>query len=59
MTVAERAPDPIAFTQAMAPPHSGEAEESVLGAVLRSQSAADEVIGPPEGKRTSTFRPTG
>ena len=45
MTVAERVPDPVAFTQAMAPPHSGEAEESVLGAVLRSQSAADEVIG--------------
>lgn len=45
VTVAERVPDPVAFTQAMAPPHSGEAEESVLGAVLRSQSAADEVIG--------------
>ena len=44
MTVAERVPDPITFSQAMVPPHSGEAEESVLGAVLRSQAAADEVI---------------
>ena len=44
MTVAERVPDPITFSQALAPPHSGEAEESVLGAVLRSQAAADEVI---------------
>jgi replicative DNA helicase len=45
VTVVERAPDPGTFTQAMAPPHSSEAEESVLGAVLRSQEAADEVIG--------------
>ena len=45
MTVIDRVPDPVAFTQAMAPPHSAEAEESVLGAVLRSQAAADEVVG--------------
>lgn len=44
MTVAERVPDQITFNQAMVPPHSGEAEESVLGAVLRSRAAADEVI---------------
>ena len=28
----------------MAPPHSAEAEESVIGAILRSKSAADEVF---------------
>ena len=33
VTVVERVQDPIAFTQAKAPPHSVEAEESVLGAV--------------------------
>ena len=44
VTVVDRVQEPIAFTQAKAPPHSVEAEESVLGAVLRSQKAADDVI---------------
>ena len=44
MTLAERAAGPAPARGSMAPPHSAEAEESVIGAVLRSQSAADEVF---------------
>ena len=44
MTIAERAPGPTVARQHMAPPHSAEAEESVIGAVLRSRSAADDVF---------------
>ena len=45
MTLIERAPaGPPVARQGMVPPHSAEAEESVLGAVLRSSAAADEVF---------------
>lgn len=45
MTLTERAPDgPPVARQLMVPPHSAAAEESVLGAVLRSSAAADEVF---------------
>ena len=44
LTLAERAAGPTIARQSMAPPHSAEAEESVIGAVLRSRSAADEVF---------------
>ena len=43
--MAERAaPASIVGRQRMVPPHSVEAEESVIGAVLRSRAAADEVF---------------
>ena len=44
MTIIERSPNPVASAVRQAPPHSTEAEESVIGAVLRSSRAADEVF---------------
>ncbi len=44
MTIAERAPRPVLPSERLVPPHSAEAEESVIGAVLRSTTAADEVF---------------
>lgn len=44
MTMADRAPAMTVPGRQLAPPHSAEAEESVIGAVLRSDSAADDVF---------------
>ena len=44
MTLAERAAGPTIARRQMAPPHSAEAEESVIGAVLRSPPTADDVF---------------
>ncbi len=44
MTMTERDAAPTVPLRHRAPPHSAEAEESVIGALLRSRSAADEVF---------------
>ncbi|MDE0170067.1 MAG: replicative DNA helicase [bacterium] len=44
MTMPERVTGPTPARRHLAPPHSVEAEESVIGAMLRSRPAADEVF---------------
>ena len=44
MTMPERVTGPTPARRHLAPPHSAEAEESVIGAVLRSRPAADEAF---------------